>query len=118
MKRRHLLVLSALAVLGGCGSDGEPPKDPPPSPALPAGVYALAGLSPTLPYTDLEPLRRIVGEKDLLLVDLREPLPESLLPPGGTYRVGQEWGDPYRQFAALLFLEHSPPMAYVPAGSP
>ena len=51
---------------------------------------------------------------NVLLVDLRQPLPESLLPVGGTFRVSQEWGDPYRQFGALLFLDYSPPMSYVP----
>ncbi len=55
-------------------------------------------------------------EVPYLLVDLRQPLPETLLPGGRTYQVSQEWGDPYRQFDALLFLEYSPPMAYVPTG--
>ena len=47
-----------------------------------------------------------------LLVDLRQPV--ALFPPGETYRVSQEWGDPYAQFEALLFLEHSAPMQPVP----
>lgn len=49
---------------------------------------------------------------DYLLVDLRQPL-QTLLPAGRTYRVSQEWGDPYRQFGALVYLEHSPAMTYV-----
>ena len=47
-----------------------------------------------------------------LLVDLRQPV--ALFPPNETYRVSQEWGDPYRQFEALLFLDHSPAMVPVP----
>lgn len=37
-------------------------------------------------------------------MDLRQPLGGALLPPGQTYLVSHEWGDPYRQFGALLFL--------------
>lgn len=50
---------------------------------------------------------------DYLLVDLRQPIPGDLLPPGATYQVSQEWGDPYRQFGALLFLEQSPATTFV-----
>ncbi|HEX2076908.1 MAG TPA: erythromycin esterase family protein [Longimicrobium sp.] len=51
--------------------------------------------------------------RDYLLVDLRQPIPGDLLPPGTTYQVSQEWGDPYRQFGALLFLEQSPAATFV-----
>ncbi|HVF40375.1 MAG TPA: erythromycin esterase family protein, partial [Gemmatimonadaceae bacterium] len=54
--------------------------------------------------------------KPYLLVDLRQPLPQSLLPSGPTYQISQEWGDPYRQFSALLYLENSGPMIYVNSG--
>jgi erythromycin esterase-like protein len=43
----------------------------------------------------------------LLLVDLRQPLPD-VLPPGETYRISQEWGDPYRQFDAVVYMVVSP----------
>ncbi len=56
--------------------------------------------------------------RDYLLVDLRQPLPGDLLPAGTVYQVSQEWGDPYRQFGALVFLEHSPPMTLVATPSP
>jgi hypothetical protein len=72
------------------------------------------GVTPPL-QTNLLSVERRLNDlgPDYLLVDLRQPLPGTLLPPGGVYQVSQEWGDPYRQFAALLFLEHSPPMTYV-----
>ena len=50
---------------------------------------------------------------EYLLVDLRQPLPDTLLVPGRTYQVSQEWGDPYRQFDALVFLDTSPAMSYL-----
>ena len=77
------------------------------------------GITPPIPTSPLAVERRLheLGP-DYLLVDLRQPLPDTLLPPGRTYQVSQEWGDPYRQFGALLFLEHSPPMTYVPVGVP
>jgi erythromycin esterase-like protein len=52
--------------------------------------------------------------REYLLVDLRQPLADTLIAPGRTYKVSQEWGDPYRQFDALLFLESSPAMTYLP----
>lgn len=75
------------------------------------------GITPPIPASPLAVERRLheLGP-DYLLVDLRQPLPDALLPPGRTHAVSQEWGDPYRQFGALLFLEHSPPMTYVPVG--
>ncbi len=48
-----------------------------------------------------------------LLVDLRQSLP-GLFPAGQAWKVGQEWGDPYRQFGALVFLDESPRMAFLP----
>ena len=47
-----------------------------------------------------------------ILVDLRQPV--TLFPSGETYRISQEWGDPYRQFEAVVFLDHSPPMSSLP----
>ena len=45
-----------------------------------------------------------------LFVDLRDELGDDLLPPGETYQISQEWGDPYAQFHALIFLEYSAAM--------
>ena len=56
--------------------------------------------------------------RDVLLVDLRQPLADTLLVPGRTYRVSQEWGDPYRQFDALLFLEQSLAMTFLSIPAP
>jgi erythromycin esterase-like protein len=50
--------------------------------------------------------------RDYLLVDLRQPIPGPLLPPG-TWQISQEWGNPYRQFDALLFLDFSPRMEFL-----
>jgi len=50
-----------------------------------------------------------------LLADLRQPIPGTLLPAGRTWQISQEWGDPYRQFRALIWLEHSPAMTQVAA---
>lgn len=76
-------------------------------------VLTTNGTSPMVPSHPLAVERRLheLGP-DYLLVDLRQPLPGTLLPPGTTYQVSHEWGDPYRQFGALLFLEHSPPMTW------
>lgn len=80
-------------------------------------VQQLSGTQPPLQTNPLSVERRLhdLG-RGYLLADLRGPLGDTLLPPGRTYRVSQEWGDPYGQFAALLFLEHSPPMTAVQAG--
>jgi erythromycin esterase len=48
-----------------------------------------------------------------LLVDLSQPVGDSLLVPGTDYLVGGTPIDPYRQFQALFFLDHSPPMTYI-----
>ena len=45
--------------------------------------------------------------KPYLLVDLRQPLPDTIAVPGRTYRVSQEWADPYRQYDGLIFLRLS-----------
>jgi erythromycin esterase len=42
-----------------------------------------------------------------LLVDLRRPLSDSLLPAGREYRINHALADPYRQFGAIVFLAHS-----------
>jgi hypothetical protein len=70
------------------------------------------GTSPAVTENPLAVERRLhrLG-REYLLVDLRQPLSGTLLPPGQTYLVSHEWGDPYRQFGALLFLEYSPPMS-------
>jgi erythromycin esterase-like protein len=52
--------------------------------------------------------------RDVLLVDLRAPVGEGLLAPGTERLLSQEWGDPFRQFAGLLYLEHSPAMQHLP----
>jgi erythromycin esterase-like protein len=72
--------------------------------------------SPPIPTHALSVERRLheLG-RDHLLVDLRQPVGGTLLPPGTTYSVSQEWGDPYRQFAALLFVDESPAMTLVGA---
>lgn len=69
------------------------------------------GTSPAVTENPLAVERRLhqLG-RDYLLVDLRQPLGGALLPPGQAYLVSHEWGDPYRQFGALLFLEYSPRM--------
>lgn len=69
------------------------------------------GTSPAVTENPLAVERRLhqLG-REYLLVDLRQPPGASLLPPGQTYLLSHEWGDPYRQFGALLFLEYSPPM--------
>ena len=73
-----------------------------------------ANPSPPVPTNPLAAERRLhdLG-RQYLLVDLRQPLPETLLPAGRAYPVSQEWADPYRQFGALLFLDYSPPMTFV-----
>jgi erythromycin esterase-like protein len=72
------------------------------------------GVTPPL-QTHPESVERRLHDlgRPYLLVDLRQPLPQTLLPPGRTYRVSQEWGDPYRQFGALVYLHYSPGMTYV-----
>jgi hypothetical protein len=45
--------------------------------------------------------------KEHLLVDLRQPLPDTISVPGRTCRVSREWGNPYRQFDGLIFLRFS-----------
>ena len=77
------------------------------------------GVAPPLQTHPLSVERRLhdLGQPHLL-VDLRQPVADTLLAPGRTYQVSQEWGDPYRQFGALLFLEYSPAMTYVPVGTP
>lgn len=79
-------------------------------------VETISGTPPYIPTTALAVEKRLhdLGEP-LLLVDLRRPLPAALLPPATIYQISQEWGDPYRQFGALVFLDESPPMTYVGA---
>jgi erythromycin esterase-like protein len=50
---------------------------------------------------------------DYLLVDVRQQVGGDLLPPDRTYLVSQEWGNPYTQFDALLFLAYSAPMTFL-----
>jgi erythromycin esterase-like protein len=72
------------------------------------------GVAPPLQTHPLSVERRLQAlRRGYLLVDLRRPVADTLLPAGRRLQVSQEWGDPYRQFGALVFLEHSPPMTYV-----
>lgn len=75
--------------------------------------------TPPVPTSGLAVEKRLhdLG-RNYLLVDLRQPLPDTLLPSGRTFQVSQEWGDPYRQFGALLFLEYSPVMVFVSTTTP
>ncbi len=66
MVRAGCLGALAIALLAGCSSDTKtivepPPTPPPPPPAVLPGVYELSGLTTSLPTSDLEPLREIVG---------------------------------------------------------
>src|SRR5687768_2854314 len=63
-RRRTGVATGALcALLAACSSGGKTgvEPEPPPVAGLPAGVYELAGVAPTLPTTDLAPFRQIVG---------------------------------------------------------
>ena len=73
------------------------------------------GTQPPLQTNPLSVEHRLhqLGEP-YLLVDLRAPLPDTLMVPGRTYRISQEWGDPYRQFGGLLFLDNSAAMTMIP----
>lgn len=76
------------------------------------------GTSPPIPTHALSLERRLNEFNEaLLLVDLRQPLGDTITVPGRTYQISQEWGDPYRQFSALLFLSFSPAMVYVDPGT-
>ena len=80
---------------------------------------AAGAINPPLPNHPLAVERRLNAlDRPYLLVDLRQPVGDTLMVPGRTYAVSQEWGDPYRQFGALLFLRHSPPMVFVQTTSP
>ena len=72
------------------------------------------GVTPPL-QTHAESVERRLHDlgRPYLLVDLRQPLPQTLLPAGPTWRVSQEWGDPYRQFGALVYMHYSAGMTYV-----
>jgi erythromycin esterase len=52
-----------------------------------------------------------------LLVDLRGPVGDGLLVPGTRLSFSREWGDPFQQFAALLFLDRSAPMTFAQSGT-
>ncbi len=77
------------------------------------------GTQPPLQTNPLSVEQRLhqLGEP-YLLVDLRTPLADTLIVPGRTYRISQEWADPYRQFGALVFLDYSGPMTMIPIPSP
>jgi erythromycin esterase len=82
--------------------------------------YRVLGTSvqstPPVPTHELAVELRLRGlGRQNLLVDLRQPAGGTLLPPGRTLQVSQEWTDPYRQFGALIWLEDSPPMTLVSA---
>jgi erythromycin esterase-like protein len=66
------------------------------------------GTQPPLQVNPLSIERRLndLGQP-YLLVDLRQPLPDTIAVPGRTYRISQEWGDPYRQYDGLVFLSLS-----------
>ena len=69
---------------------------------------------PPIPADELSIERRLHQfDEEYLLVDLRTPPSGNLIEPGVTYSVSQEWGDPYRNFAALLFLDYSAPMTFI-----
>jgi erythromycin esterase-like protein len=77
-------------------------------------VSTYGGGSDPIPTHDMSIERRLHAlEEDYLIVDLRQPLPGALIPMGSTLQVSREWGDPYKQFSALLFLDHSPPMTFL-----
>jgi hypothetical protein len=70
------------AALLACSSGGDgPPVDPEPPATLPTGVYELAGIDASLPYTDLEPFRSIVGNTHFVA------LGESYHTSGGFYQA-------------------------------
>ena len=72
---------------------------------------------PTMPASPLSVELRLHNlEKPYLLVDLRTPAGDTLLSPGRRYSISQEWADPYQQFGALLFLDHSPRMTFIAGG--
>ena len=80
-------------------------------------VLSIIGVSPPITFhPQAVEFRLSQLGKNYLLVDLRQPLPESLLPAGPVYQVSQEWGNPYRQFDALLYLDESVPMTFLPIG--
>jgi erythromycin esterase-like protein len=74
--------------------------------------------SSTPPVTQsMEAVERRLLElgRPYLLADLRRAIPGTLLPAGRVWQISQEWADPYAQFGALIWLEHSPAMTSVPA---
>lgn len=75
--------------------------------------------NPPLPTHPLAVERRLNElQREVLLVDLRQPVGDTLVVSGREYQVSQEWGDPYRQFDALLFLQRSGPMQMVATSGP
>jgi erythromycin esterase len=78
-----------------------------------SGVVSTIATSPQSVEKRLHELGR-----PYLLVDLRQPLPDPLLPPGTAYEISLALADPYRQFGALVYLEHAPGMIPVLVSGP
>ena len=89
MARYLGIAVIAWLALAACGSESRPPIEPPvieppvipPLAQIPQGIHVIAGLSPTLGYSDLAPFAEIVG--DATVVGLGESTHTS----GGYYQA-------------------------------
>src|SRR5690349_13996770 len=61
MHLKRVLEMAALVVVSACANDEPVPLPAPPLEIVP-GVHVLDGISPTLPYSDLQPFQAIVGD--------------------------------------------------------
>jgi hypothetical protein len=95
--RRLLLVLAALALLGGCGSEPEPAAEHP-APTAPAAEHPAS----RLPAPPLEPAQPAVADPALELV-ARELPPRVQIPPapGCSLREERRMRTPTRAYAAV-----------------